>query len=278
DNGSQDGTGAWLRSAAPDVAVVSLERNLGFAEGCNRGIAAAGDVDWIATLNDDARPDPGWIGALRAAAAAAAPSVGMLQAEVLRGADREVVASRGVEICRDGVLRDLGAGQPATPLTGSREIFGVSAAAALYRRAMLDGLRIRSGVFDRGCFAYFEDVDLGWRARLAGWQAQLVPGARVLHAEHASAVRMPAGFLARQTRRNRVRVLLKNASPRFLLRAAPRLARDVAAAALADPREVGAWLAAALDGARQRRDVSRLVRVPRREVERRWIDTAAAGP
>jgi GT2 family glycosyltransferase len=156
-------------------------RNLGFAAGTNLGIAEAAG-DWIATVNDDAVVEPGWLAAL----------LGALQA------DPRAAAAQGVNLLYDAPDRadgcglawnhwwqavQIGHGEPAPgPAGGVREVFGVSATAAVYRRqALLD-----AGGFDSGLVSYYEDVDLAVRLRAAGWRALLVPEARARHAGSAT--------------------------------------------------------------------------------------------
>lgn len=276
DNGSQDGSAAWVARQHPGVRLVALAQNTGFAEGCNRGIAAARGR-WIATLNDDARPDAEWLASLARVARAAPATLGMLQSRILRLERPGELASTGVELAPDGCFADRDAGRPVGEGASGPEVFCPSAAAALYRREMLDQVTLSTGVFDRGYFAYFEDVDLGWRCRLAGWEARYVPEATVLHAEHASARRREPGFLEKQCRRNRIGTLLKNASAGLLVRAAPQLVRDALAEARFGPGELGAWLGAARAGLRQRGEVGRRLRIARVALERRAL-RAARGP
>lgn len=152
-------------------------RNLGFTAGTNLGVEAAAG-DWIATVNDDAVVEPGWLEALLATLEA----------------DPRAAAAQGVNLLHDAPDRadgcglawnrwwqavQIGHGKPAPgPQGGVREVFGVSATAAVYRRqALLD-----AGGFDPRLVSYYEDVDLAVRLRAAGWRALLVPGARARHA------------------------------------------------------------------------------------------------
>jgi len=152
-------------------------RNLGFAAGTNLGIAETSGT-WIATVNDDAIVQPGWAAALIAALeadpkAAAAQGVNLIL-------DRPDTADGcGIAWNRWWQAVQVGHGKPAPgPEGGVREIFGVSATAALYRRAALTG----KDVFDPRLVSYYEDVDLAVRLRASGWRALLVPAARALHA------------------------------------------------------------------------------------------------
>jgi hypothetical protein len=152
------------------------------------------------------------------------------------------------------------------------EVFCPTAGAALYRRTMLEETRLATGYFDRTFFMYFEDVDLGWRCRLAGWTAWYLPSAVVRHAMHGSADRHGRHFVPQQCRRNRIRCLLKNASWRFMLAAASASWDDSREAWELDGAKAALQLLRAVaDGLRQRRRVQSLARVDQAAIERRWM-------
>jgi GT2 family glycosyltransferase len=152
-------------------------RNLGFAAGTNLGIELA-EGDWIATINDDAVVEPGWLAAI----------LGVLEA------DPRAAAVQGINLFHDAPERadgcglewnrwwqavQIGHGKPAPgPESAAGEVFGVSATAAVYRRQAL----LEIGGFDSRLVSYYEDVDLAVRLRAAGWRALLVPQARARHA------------------------------------------------------------------------------------------------
>ena len=157
--------------------IVRPGRNLGFAAGTNAGIAEA-TGEWIATVNDDALVEPGWAAALIAVLeadpkAAAAQGVNVIL-------DRQGVADGcGLAWNRWWQAVQIGHGKPAPgPEGDAREVFGVSATAAIYRRAAFPA----GDVFDPRLVSYYEDVDLAVRLRAAGWRALLVPAARARHA------------------------------------------------------------------------------------------------
>jgi GT2 family glycosyltransferase len=156
-------------------------RNLGFAGGTNQGIAAA-MTELVATVNDDVLVEPGWTAALTRALeadpqAAAAQGVNLL----LDTPDR--ADGCGIAWNRWWQAVQVGHGEPAPgPEGGAREIFGVSATAAAYRREALREVAPDGEVFDTRLGFYYEDVDLACRLRAAGWHALLVPSARALHA------------------------------------------------------------------------------------------------
>ena len=175
DSGSTDGTAAVVREGAPEATVIEPGENVGFAVGCNRG-AAATSAPLLHFLNPDARPAPGCLDALRAAAGAR-PGWGAWQALVTLPGGQEVNT-------RGGVVHFLGlawAGGVGDPVGSVRddpaEVGFASGAALVIRRELWDEL----GGFDPSYFMYGEDVDLSLRVRLAGRGVGLVPDARVEH-------------------------------------------------------------------------------------------------
>ena len=106
-------------------------------------------------------------------------------------------------------------GQHDTP----GEVFGVCAAAALYRRAMLDDVRVDGDYFDSTFFAYYEDVDLDWRARRRGWKAHYVPTAVAEHERgHKGDERQRSAFAIRHSLKNRYLMMVRNDRPADALR------------------------------------------------------------
>jgi GT2 family glycosyltransferase len=157
-------------------------RNLGFAAATNLGIAAAGG-EWIATVNDDALVEPGWAVAL-VAALAADPKAAAAQGINLRLDQPELADGCGIAWNRWWQAIQVGHGKPAPPTdAGVREIFGVSATAAVFRREALAAVASSGhGIFDERLGSYYEDVDLAVRLRAAGYRALVVPAARARHA------------------------------------------------------------------------------------------------
>lgn len=270
DNGSTDGSVEMVRRDFPGVLVHAGKANVGFAEGCNIGIAAA-RAPWIATVNNDATLAPGWLDAVLAAIQAAPSSLGMLQCRLVFASDPSRANSTGVCLFPDGRAQDRDYGVPSSEASTTADVFCPTAGAALYRRAMLDDVRLETGWFDREFFLYGEDVDLGWRCRLAGWEAAYLPGATVWHAAHATTGRQGWRFVQTQCAKNRLRTIVKNASAGFLLRSAGRTAWDlVRIAAMGGPKALTETLVGARRSWRLRGEVAKLAKVRRDEVERRW--------
>lgn len=167
---------------------IHLPAAVGFSASMNLGLAT-GDAPFVATVNDDAVVAPGWAAALLAVLAAdsrlaAAQGVNQM-------ADRPDLAD-GWGLAWNGSFQAVQIGHGKAALAAdapSREVFGVSATAAIYRRAALAAVarppRRRGGppeVFDERLGSYYEDVELAGRLRAAGFRARAVPAARALHA------------------------------------------------------------------------------------------------
>jgi GT2 family glycosyltransferase len=215
DNGSTDGSVAWLEASFPSVRVLANDRNRGFAAANNQGIDAARG-DYVALLNNDARPMAGWLAALNQAVEGD-PRRGMA-ASLMVFADRPgVINSTGICVDRLGISWDRQGGRPVAAAGEAEvEVFGASAGAALYRRALFDDV----GVFDEAFFAYLEDVDLAWRARWRGWQAVFAPSALVYHA-HSATGQEGSPFKTYWLSRNKLLVIAKNYPAPFLWRYLP---------------------------------------------------------
>ncbi len=157
-------------------------RNLGFAAATNLGVAAARG-EWLATVNDDALIEPGWTAALTAALAAD-PKAAAAQGVNLLLDNPKIADGCGIAWNRWWQAVQVGHGKAAPlPGSGAREVFGVSATAAVFRREALRAVASGGGeIFDESLGSYYEDVDLAVRLRAAGYRALLVPAARALHA------------------------------------------------------------------------------------------------
>jgi GT2 family glycosyltransferase len=278
DNGSADGSAVMVAAEFEECRLLAGTTNLGFAEGCNRGIEAA-TGPWIVMLNNDTIADPGWARALVNAATAAPADCGMLQSLMLFMDRPDTINSTGIELTASGGGRDRAEHRPrpAADQVEPEEIFCPTAGAAAYRRTMLEAIRLSDGYFDRNHFLYLEDLDLGWRARIAGWTARYIPQAVVYHKWHGSSGRHGRSWLAFLAGINRIRTLLKNASPLFLVRASPRWAAAVVEVMwYGRPRALGHLLRAIRGSLALRREVSAMARVRRRAVERAWVSASRA--
>lgn len=247
DNGSRDGSIELL--AERGVPYVSLPENAGFAAAVNLG-AARTRAPAVLALNADTALDPGCVARLRSALAAD-PGLGGVQPRILQlqpGAEEDVatarVYSRGMALSADGRAFEEGAGETQDSRSAAaREIFGVCGAACLLRRELFE----RLGGYDERYFAFYEDVDLNVRARIAGWRFAYVPEAVVWHVGNASWLAeapSPDAWNARLVARNRLATQVKFVPARAL----PRIAAvEVGALArAARQRRLGATLAGKL--------------------------------
>ncbi len=268
DNGSSDGSVANIEQLAQRHAmplrVIRNESNRGFAPACNQGIATA-TGHWLVLLNNDTRPEPQWLEML-VTTATSAPNVGMVASKMLRAAHPEQIDSAGIAVDWMGIVWDWRGGQldqvnEEQPVA----VFGPSGGAALYARAMLEEI----GGFDEDFFAYMEDVDLAWRARLAGWRCFLQPQARVLH-DHSATLGHTSPRKRFLLGRNKVWLLVKNYPDPWFTRNLPfLLAYDGMAASYgaATQHDLVAWQGR-MAGLREVRRFWR----KRREIHRHWRD------
>lgn len=208
DNGSTDDSVALVEQGCAAYGIplqlIRNRRNNGFAPACNQGLALA-RAPWVAMLNNDTRPAADWLQRLLDAAQGG-ERIGMVASKMLRAHQPDQIDSAGVAMDWAGIAWDWRGGEPDRPEeTELVEIFGPCGGAALYRRDLLIAL----GGFDADFFAYLEDVDLAWRARLVGWRCLFQPQARVLHA-HSATLGDASPFKRFLLGRNKVWLLAKN--------------------------------------------------------------------
>ncbi|MFB9428763.1 glycosyltransferase family 2 protein [Streptoalloteichus tenebrarius] len=209
DNASDDGTADLLAAHPSRPRVLRLGRNLGYAGGLAVALSHV-DTPWVAWLNDDAAPEPGWLGALEDALDAD-PRVAAAGSLLLR-ADGSV-QSAGVRLTPDGHGADL----PEPPPGG--EPFGFCGGAVLMR---VDALRAVGGV-PADFFCYYEDTDTAWRLRLAGRRIVTVPAARVGH-RHGASTHPGSTQFHLWNERNRLLTLLRCAPAEVAARELTRFA------------------------------------------------------
>lgn len=204
DNASFDHS-ATCAEQFPGVKLLQMTTNLGFAAGNNRALAECAS-EFVALLNPDAFPEPDWLESLLAAAAAY-PEVTAFGSRQLRQGGLEVLDGIGDSYHMSGLVwrERHGARQQAGDLV-PREIFSACAAAVLYRRQAV----VDVGGFDEGYFCYVEDVDLGFRLRLAGHKAMYVPDAAVFHIGSATTGGHHSDFSVYHGHRNIVWAFFKN--------------------------------------------------------------------
>ncbi|MHB8313227.1 MAG: glycosyltransferase family 2 protein [Candidatus Dormibacteria bacterium] len=215
DNASQDGSCQWFERQA-GVLVIRNPSNRGFAVAVNQGISAT-DADLVLLCNLDVVLDPGFVAAL-VARMQTGPDIGSVGGRLRREGPGHAsdLDSTGHVLHRSGWVSNRGHGEsgPGRYLD-AEEVFGVSAAAALYRRSMLLDVAIGGEIFCERFFAYLEDVDLDWRARWRGWRSYYEPAATASHRRGGTGLHATA-MIERHVLANRISLYCRNAPPSWL--------------------------------------------------------------
>jgi GT2 family glycosyltransferase len=217
DNGSTDGSLALLARDHPEVQVVALDENRGYAGGVNAGFrAAAGQM--LAVFNNDAEADPHWIEEL-VAALECHPEAGMATSRVRLFDRRDHLHTAGDFYGLDGIPGNRGVWQPDGPAYDEETwVFGAAGVASAYRRPMLDEV----GLLDESFGSYLEDIDLSWRAQLVGHRCIYAPRAVVYHMVSATGGGPVASFFVG---RNTIFVIAKDYPASLLRRYWPAVLR-----------------------------------------------------
>lgn len=223
DNASTDGSAQKAQAAYPGIEVIWHKRNKGYAGGVNPGLRRAieSGVQYAAPFNDDATANKHWLERL-ADFLDAHTEYGAAAPKVLKD-DHKTIDSTGDQLTVWGLPYPRGRGETDRGQydipgeNGVCDVFAASGAASLFR---VEALK-KVGLFDEAFFAYYEDVDLGFRLQNAGWKIGYVPDAEVYHAIGMTSGRMK-GFTTYQTLKNQPLVLWKNMPALLLLRVLPR--------------------------------------------------------
>lgn len=176
DNGSTDGSQAYVRTEFPEVNVIEFGRNIGFTGACNLGYEqSTGDI--VILLNNDTEVDPHWLEQI-INTFETHPKVGSIASKMLLFDRRDTFHTAGDYYRIDGIPGNRGVWQhDAGQFDQAEPVFSACGGSSAYRRTMIDEI----GFLDDDFFFSCEDVDLGWRAQLAGWQVRYVPEAIVYH-------------------------------------------------------------------------------------------------
>jgi GT2 family glycosyltransferase len=205
DNHSNDGSLERITAAFPNVRILPLGYNAGFAAGVNHALANVALGEWVALLNPDAFPAPDWL-AQWLSAAAESTGFDAFGCRMYQDAAGRILDGVGDAYHVSGLPWRQGHGCPAAGHSLERcPVFAPCAAAALYRT---HALRAVQG-FDEDLFCYVEDVDLGFRLRLAGYRALYVPEAAVHHIG-SGVVGVRSDFQLYHGHRNLVWIFVKN--------------------------------------------------------------------
>lgn len=210
DNASNDGSAELISAYYPEVKLIRNTSNLLFCKAQNQGIEAA-KGNFILCLNSDCMLDKGYL--VRAAAAMGInENIGMVSGKILR-TDKKTIDSTGLFLGRNRKAVERGynkedKGQHDRP----GYVFGVSGAAAFFRKKMLADIKDKYGYFDERFGMYYEDLDICWRAQKKGWKAYYEPKATAYHFRSGIAALRGNKDLSERYILNRYRCMQKNDS------------------------------------------------------------------
>ena len=178
DNGSTDGSVEWLKEH--EIPSIFLEKNTGFSGAVNVGIKAS-KTPYVILLNNDTEPDCHYIGEM-IKAIERSPEIFSVSSKMIQLYDHSKMDDAGDMYTLLGWAFQRGVGRPSTGYNRSCSVFSACAGAAIYRREVFETI----GYFDEMHFAYLEDLDIGYRARIYGYENRYEPTASVLHYGSAS--------------------------------------------------------------------------------------------
>jgi GT2 family glycosyltransferase len=252
DNASSDGTRPILRRFKNRIRTIYNDRNVGFAEAQNQAIRSS-SADWVLTLNPDVLLLPHFIRTLWEAGQSD-PSAGTVCGKLLsigpgfRPLPDERLDSTGIFFTPAMRHFDRGWHEPDSAEFDSMEyVFGASAAAALYRREMIDDISVEGSFFDPDFFCYREDADVAWRAILQGWRCIYAPAAVSYHVRSVvpGNRRSTPRAINMHSVKNRFLMRIKNASPglyrRYWLSMTMRDLVVIGGTVVAEPRSLAAF-------------------------------------
>lgn len=204
DNGSTDGSTSYIQEQFGWVKVIPLEKNLGFPAAVNQGIKAA-VTPYVILLNNDTEAEPSFVREL-VEGMERHPSCFSGSAKMLCYDDHMVIDDAGNRYCALGWAYAIGKGKKDVGFEWEQRVFSACAGAAIYRRECFTEI----GYFDERHFAYLEDVDVGYRARIFGYKNYFFPKARVYHIGSATTGSRYNNWKATLSARNSVYTAYKN--------------------------------------------------------------------
>lgn len=215
DNGSTDGSVEWLKEHR--IPSIFLKENTGFSGAVNTGIRAA-DTPYVLLLNNDTRVEPGFVAAMERAMDQS-PKIFSVSSRMIQMYHPELLDDAGDMYSILGWAYQRGVGRSSELYQKSCRVFSSCAGAAIYRRAVFYEI----GLFDELHFAYLEDIDVGWRAKLYGYDNIYCPDAAVYHVGSGTSGSRYNSFKVRLAARNCIYLNYKNMPGWQLLLNAPFL-------------------------------------------------------
>ncbi len=203
DNGSTDGSLEYLETF-PGVRVIVLDKNYGFCRAVNEGIKAA-DSEYVILLNNDTEVDKNFAKELLKAIKSD-EKIFSCSSKMIQFHDRKRMDDAGDYYCALGWAYGRGKGAPVENYESPSDVFAACGGAAIYRKKVLESL----GCFDEAHFAYLEDIDIGYRARIHGYRNVYAPKAVVYHVGSGSSGSTHNAFKVKLSSRNNVYLAYKN--------------------------------------------------------------------
>ena len=204
DNASNDNSVEYLQKNFPEFSIIQNKENLGFAAAINQGIKAS-QAKYVFLLNNDTELGVNCISNLLNCIKKD-KKIFAVSSKMLKSQDRSKMDDGGDEYTIFGWTKKVGNGKPQDLYNNEREIFSACAGAALYRKSVFNKI----GYFDENFFAYMEDVDISYRARIFGYKNLYCPKAVVYHVVSGSSGSKYNKFKIRLAARNNVYVPYKN--------------------------------------------------------------------
>ncbi len=204
DNASKDGSLEILQKEYPRAQVIALTENTGFCHAVNLGIRKS-TTPYVLLLNNDTVVKPGFVSSLTEAIEQS-EDIFSVSSLMLSMQDEDLVDDAGDGYCVLGWAYARGKGRPAKDFSCRTEVFAACGGAAIYRRRVFDEI----GYFDENHFAYLEDIDIGYRARIYGYRNFYEPKAKVIHAGSATSGSRYNEFKTRLSSANNAYMIGKN--------------------------------------------------------------------
>ncbi len=215
DNGSNDGTEDFIKKNYPFFLYRKLSRNFGFPKAVNEGVKLS-KGKYILVMNADIIIEKKFFSNFYRRINKS-PDIGMWQPLILYPEGRKIY-SKGLYISRARRFYNIGEGKIYNGEKKEEEIFGPSGCCAIYKRELMEDIKIKNEYFDEDFFFLLEDFDLAWRARRKGWKTIYYPGAVAYHFGRITFSNLFRQYL---TFRNRYLIIIKNESLRKIIKDFP---------------------------------------------------------
>lgn len=204
DNASTDGSLEYMKEEYPQIPVIALDKNYGFSRAVNEGIRHSA-TPYVILLNNDTTVDEGFIREM-VNAIEKSPRIFSVSSKMIQMHHPELIDSAGDLYTLMGWAVNRGIGRPISNYSNPGNIFAACAGAAIYRRKVFE----RIGYFDEAHFAYLEDIDLGYRAKIHGYINTFCPTAIVYHVGSGTSGSKYNSFKVTLSARNSIWLNYKN--------------------------------------------------------------------